>query len=62
MDNKTPIKEKIDSVMKKEFSELMNDPNLSPLLRMTINDEIEGYHNRLEDLIELLKKQDIAGD
>ena len=52
------IKEKIDIVMKEEFKKMMDDPKLSPLLRLIIDNEIDSYHNRLDDLIEYLKKQD----
>ena len=56
--NQVSIKKKIDSVMKEEFKKMLDDSDLSPLLQMAINDELEPYNNKLDELIALLKEKD----
>ena len=57
-DNKVSIKQRIDDVMQEEFEKLLSKSDLSPLLRMVINNKIDPYHTKLEELMENLKKED----
>ena len=61
-ENNISIKEKIDIVIKEEFKKMMDNPELNPLLRLIIDENIDIYYNKLDDLVEHLKKQDIGRD